>query len=50
LFLSVFQAHYFNFSGISRGEFPVKIFCLWGFGAFCRADTISVVCFWLFCD
>ena len=37
-FLSGFYGHYFNFSGISRGGFPAKTFCLSAFQGFCRAD------------
>jgi hypothetical protein len=37
-FLSGFHAHYFNFSGIPWGEFPVKTFCPWASLVFCRAD------------
>ena len=39
-FLSGFHAHYFNFSGIPWGEFPVKTFCPWASLAFCRADYV----------
>ena len=39
-FLSGFYGHYFNFSGISRGGFPAKTFCLSAFQGFCRADYL----------
>ncbi len=40
-FLSGFYGHYFNFSGISRGGFPAKTFCLSAFQGFCRADYVA---------